>query len=480
MKNTKLIALLLKLNKEEMSALKSFLQSPYFNHSKRVIELFNVLFNEYPIFQETKIEKSKIFKKIFGYKPYNEALLRNIVSDLFSLCEQFIASEMIKKDTIIKTDLVNKFYSEKELFTLSEKIINESRKELTKVKHQDSDYFFWNFKMFQNSFSNEFNLKYRGNLNKLYKKVDLEKLIFSLDDYYLSELGILIGELRNSYVAHGMQINSERYIKRINFFLEEENLLNPVVAFRLKHCKMLLTENESMYAEVKQEFLKLSKFMDTGSKLSTIVELNGFASSKAWKGDKFFLNEIDEIVLIREKKNLILDENNKINPIAFWNFCNSKIRKSGKKEALAFINKYKKYLPESSAEETVEMVYAALAMHEKRFEQAIAILIKINKPFFSSEISLRRMMLKCYFETKQWRLLLNYLENTKKFIQNNTGKITPLMLDSLKKYCDLLNHMYRYTEQSDVKSKIKLLEILEEKRFPYEEAWIKSKLEQAF
>ncbi len=476
MKNTKLVELLSKLNKEEINSLTIYIQSPYCNNSKRIIQLYKVLIKEYPLFKESKIEKSVVFKKIFGDKPYHEALLRNVISDLFTLCEQFIAFEMLKKNVLLKADLVNKFYSEKDLFVHGEKIIKESNKELAKIKHQDSDYFFWDFKMLQNSFSNEFNLKFRGNLNKLYKKTDLEKLIFKLDDYYLSELGILIGELRNSYSAHGQKIKSENYISRIDFFLENEKQLNPLVAYRLKHCKLLLTENDDMYLEVKNDFIKLSRFMDRSSKLATVVELHGFVSSRAWKGDKFFLNEIDEIVLIREKANLILDENNKVNPIAFWNFCNSKLRKSSNKETIAFVNKYKKYLPESALEETVNMVYAAIEMNEKRFEQAIAILIKINKPFFSSEISLRKMLLKCYFETRQWHLLLNYLENTKKFILNSSGKITPVMLEHLKKYTELLTHLYRYTQQHDEKSKLKAAQIMKTNLFPYEEIWYKNSI----
>ncbi len=473
MVKTKLVELLAKFNEEEIKTFETFIHSPYCNNSKRVIQLFNLLNKEYPEFNETKIQKSKVFKKIFGTKPYNEALLRNVVSDLYTLCEQFIAMEMLKKNTVLKAELNNKFYSEKNLFIHGSQAINDGKKELAKVKFPDSDYFFWNFKMFQNTFSNDFNLKFRGNLNKLYKKADLEILIQNLDDYYLSELGILIGELHNSYTVHGNKFDVTYYVRRIDFYLENEKQLHPLVAYRLKHCRMLLTENQEMYAEVKSDFIKLSKLMDRSAKLSSIVELHGFASSQAWKGNKFFLNELDEMVLLREKNNLILDEGNKVNPIAFWNFSNSKVRKSGRKDTVAFINKYKKHLPESSAEETVNMVYASINISEKKFADAIAILLKINKPFFSSEVALRRMLLKCYFETQQWQLLLNYIENTKKFIQNSAGKITPYILDPLKKYSELLYHLFRFTQESNDKSKMKVEQILKENLFPYEEEWAK-------
>lgn len=91
MKKSKVVQLLSALRKDEISELKDFLISPFFNKSKLVVKLFEVLTKYAPEYNEEDIAKEKIYKKVFGSGKFNVQLLRNLSSELYKLVTKYIS-----------------------------------------------------------------------------------------------------------------------------------------------------------------------------------------------------------------------------------------------------------------------------------------------------------------------------------------------------------------------------------------------------
>lgn len=91
MKKSKVIQLLSAFKKEEFTQLREFLVSPYFNKSKQIVKLFDVLIKFAPEYDEDKIAKEKIYRKVFGNSKFNVQLLRNLSSELYKLIAKFIS-----------------------------------------------------------------------------------------------------------------------------------------------------------------------------------------------------------------------------------------------------------------------------------------------------------------------------------------------------------------------------------------------------
>jgi hypothetical protein len=100
MQQTKLIALLQTLSREEMKRLGDYVKSPYFNKREAPIALLKVLNDYHPDFENLKWEK--IFKKTFPDKlTYSDIYLRNVLSDLYALAEDFLGQETLNNHPLL-------------------------------------------------------------------------------------------------------------------------------------------------------------------------------------------------------------------------------------------------------------------------------------------------------------------------------------------------------------------------------------------
>lgn len=477
MENTGLVEVLKCLTVNEIKALDDFIGSAYHNRSARVLQLYQAIRKAYPDFKQDTIRKEDVFKKIFGRKPFNAVLLRNLVSDTMARVEEFLAIHQLSKDVLLQKRLVRQSFIERKLYTRAAQSLQESVSYHKKIKKVDTDYFLNDFLQLHSWFSISFNQQYRGNLHKLYKKQGIESLIESLDGYYLLEYSLLVGEMVNSYRAHNKPFDADVHVRRIELFLMNQEDIHPVVCHRLKHCLMLLKSDIGEYPVIRQEFERLSVQMDDSIKIASIVELYGIATYQAWQGNKYFIEQLDELIELRERFNLILDEGGMINPIAFNNIVRIKLRKGLLKESLQFIKKYENHLSDNIKDDTLKLSLASVEMHQSEHRKAVDILLTIQKPFFASEIIYRRMLIKCYFELKDWTTLESTLESTKKYIQNNTHIISRPILLSMKKYLDMVTNLYKYVLHGRPTHKKQIEQLLKEGGFTFDEDWIREKLQ---
>lgn len=477
MENTSLIEVLKSLDTNEIKALDAFIASAYHNHSTRVTQLYQVLRKAYPVFKADDIRKENVFRKVFGRKPFNAGLFRNLASDAMSTVESFLAAQRLQEDVLLQKRLVRQSLIERKLYALAAHNLQESVVYHKKLKEVDTDYFLHDFFQLHSWFSISFNQQYRGNLHKLYKKQGIESLIESLDDYYLLEYSLLVGELVNSYRAHNKPFDAEVHVRRIELFLIKQDKMHPVVCHRLKHCLMLLKNDVSLYPSIREEFERLSTQMDDSIKIASIVELYGIATYQAWQGNKYFIEQLDELIELREDLNLILDEGGMINPIAFNNIVRVKLGKGQLKKALQFIKKYENNLPENVKEDTLKLSMASVEMQQHNYQKAVDILSTIQKPFFASEIIYRRMLIKCYFELEDWASLEGILESTKKYIHNNSHIISGSIIHAMKKYIDMVMNLYKYVLHQKASYKKQIDQLLKEGGFTFDEDWIRGKIQ---
>ncbi|HMT12410.1 MAG TPA: hypothetical protein PKA39_12400, partial [Ignavibacteria bacterium] len=83
-----------------MKEFSEFVTSPFFNKNVNVIRLFEQIRKCYPAFESGKIEKEKIFSRIFPGKPYKDSTLRLLMYYLYELVEKFIAYNRFTSDEL--------------------------------------------------------------------------------------------------------------------------------------------------------------------------------------------------------------------------------------------------------------------------------------------------------------------------------------------------------------------------------------------
>lgn len=82
-----------------MSSFADFLNSPYFNRKKQLTRFFGYLSKFYPGFDDKKLEKEFVYKKIFPKSRFNGQVFKNLCSELYSHAKEFITIDSYKKKT---------------------------------------------------------------------------------------------------------------------------------------------------------------------------------------------------------------------------------------------------------------------------------------------------------------------------------------------------------------------------------------------
>ena len=90
------------LTPAELKSLELFIGSPYYNTNKAVITLFQLIKKHIQKDSEKPLLEELLFTRIYPGKKYNYGIMKNLLSELFGLCEKFLAVHPIEGDTTIE------------------------------------------------------------------------------------------------------------------------------------------------------------------------------------------------------------------------------------------------------------------------------------------------------------------------------------------------------------------------------------------
>lgn len=83
---------------KELNTFGDFVNSPYFNKNKNVINLLSEIRKWAPEFTDAHLEKEKLWIKIFPEQKFNYGIMKNLIFDLGRLCDQYIVSTKFEND----------------------------------------------------------------------------------------------------------------------------------------------------------------------------------------------------------------------------------------------------------------------------------------------------------------------------------------------------------------------------------------------
>jgi len=99
LKNSKVIKFIIQLPEKERIRFKEYLHSPFFNKQETLIKLWLYLHKKLKKTPLT-IDKQKLFKSLFPKKPYNDQVLKNLMSTLMQHLITFMGIQQYTKAPI--------------------------------------------------------------------------------------------------------------------------------------------------------------------------------------------------------------------------------------------------------------------------------------------------------------------------------------------------------------------------------------------
>lgn len=410
---SKLFTLLRGLRQEEIHWFQKFLKSPFHNNNALTIRLFEFIKKHLPELDSPKLEKEKVFKRLFPNEKFNAQKLRKVMFELAVLTEEFFVTMHLRNKKFQKKKILVKELGERNLYPQFEKGTKQLISELEKLPYRDT--FFY-----QNIF--ELNYNYSNHQETNRQKLNghlLKNATEHLDYFYLLqkqqlEFGINLHKkvFKETVILQSLKSSKKELEQEPTFQLYE--LINRAVS---------KLDNENNYKKIHSVFKREIEALGRKDKIITLKILLNYSSSQINNGNKKHFSKMLSLYKFGLEKELLL-ENGKVTETTFVNIITvgSNIKEFEWVEN--FIKKYKHFLPKSVQEDGTHFGLGLMYYHKKEYSKAINILLNHN---FSKPLQIihsKTILLRAYFElylvdNSFFDLLIAQSLSFEKFIRRN-------------------------------------------------------------
>ncbi|MEO8512807.1 MAG: hypothetical protein ABI543_04565 [Ignavibacteria bacterium] len=434
MLNYAFLEILESLTRDEIKSFRRFILSPYFNRSQKVLRLFDCIIKYYPNFDNPKLSKEVLHKKISPDLPYNELTMRRLLFDLQNLAEKFMRQIYIEKKE-----------PESKLMAIEELAIRGASR-MHKLITRDTEVLLDNEIVDAEQCLNHFKLEtekfYFGMINdKITRKnfIDTEagKLIKGIT-YFISYFMLESIKHNETLLNYSLSFKVKHSYKFISQFLELFDL-ERLEIFMTKHSlagsyiikaylnmlkAFLYFDNDYYYEEFKSSvFDNLEKFSNTDknflfAKLSAYCTIKGFDNSVT---NKNYDNELFGIYRILVENKYYETEANKYMPVDLYR--NILFQASRMKELRwleEFIEDYSRLIHPNRKTDIINYSYAFLNFERGNFGDSLKWLSKIRMEEFSYHLDIRNMYLRIYYEQGDYESALSSSKAFLKYLNENT------------------------------------------------------------
>jgi hypothetical protein len=429
MTDNRLLKLLSKLSRKEMTRFAAFASSPYFNKHAAVKALTGYLSNVYPEFGGKSCGREAISRKLFPGKEHDQARLAVVFTYTFRLLRQFLMVEQAK----------------------SERLFEENTLLLRAVRQRDA------FHLFSNSL--EENISGGGNyadkkagrpgtlqepepfdgahFEKLFKKLAemdahatqlgrhqrnylAEKQAW-LDAFYLSEKLRDACELMQRSKVMKVEFSEDPMLVLIHQAAGQ----NPETYARYpsvliySHIYTLLKNYDASSYHPTLKVVEANEHQLSKHEVQSIYNhLQNFCIAQINRGNHDFLKELFGLYRTQLSKELLLADG-KLPEWHFKNIVTAGLRLEEFEWVRSFLETYRFYLKDDVAENAYSYNLAAWHYHQRQYPQVLDLLLKIEYTDLRYNLDAKSMLLRTYYDQEEEEALLALCEAFKQFIKRN-------------------------------------------------------------
>jgi hypothetical protein len=429
MQQNDLFSILRSLSRQELFSFGDYLKSPYFNKSKKKIELFEYLKRFYPLFTDIRVDKKMIFEKLYTGKTYNDSTIRNLFSDLHSEVLDFLTVENFSKDK------KNKYrYLLNEL--ISKNLSDEWGDEIEKFSNDSETGVDYNYFLDKHLIAgNKFN--YSQLNDKISREIKMTEGLANIDNSSVNLLYHFVSEITSNY------LNVLSYSRQFNFELSG-NLTNKIISTidYQKINSMIENDENKFIIDIYLALLKMNSnlndegfyfsyknlFYNHRDKLSKdeialhYSKLTGYCILKiqsAGTSEKFNKELFDLYKTILENE---FYKDNKTNYLLHEDFRNILLHALRVREyswAADFISNYSTKVNPADTVNMFNYGQAYLNYHLASYGEALKHLQVINPDFIFHKFDVRNLTLMVYFELGYYEEALYLIKTYLEFLRKN-------------------------------------------------------------
>jgi hypothetical protein len=477
--SSKAIDLIQTFSEDEFRKFGLFINSPYFNREAIHIKFYGILKKYYPEFDNKNFDKEKVFAKLYPGKKYNDGVMRNILSAMLELGENFLAIENLKAGEFnYNLGLMRELSIRKlpKLYERQEKKASEVLENTSK-----SDLYYFNKSML---------------INEKRKHSIRQKSSLYLHDEYLHEIAennliaFLISILRNYTQIANSNLKLFKFDYRLSFVNDtmETYLDNEVEKYKdiiylnyfYNAFKLAKTEDEKYFYALKEISNDKSSSLSEESKSNIFSILTNYCYLKINKGELKFSRE--QFLLHKEQilRGQYLNESSStLNHIKYMSVAVTGLDAGEIEWVSDFIEKYKYQLDNNNRENTYNFSRALLFYHRKQYSDALDWAAKVKTDDLSYKHQLKSLYLKIYFDMNETEPFYSHVDSYKHFLMNQKH-IPEITRDVIWSYVNFTKKLFDIKNNITEKDfeLVKLKKELTENKSMINKVWLLEKAEE--
>jgi len=417
MQNSKLYSILQNFDKYEQNRCRKYLQSPYFNVNKTLVDLYDFLMDDINGKRKKQLmEKEAIWKNLNIEGTFDDVRFRKFFSDLLKLIESFIAQEEFSVDKLQETIFLLKALGKKSAPKLQNSTLRAARNQSEQSLYKDSS-FYLNQYMIERNFYQLLDFETRRG-----DKSNIEDISNNLDLFYFSEKLRMICEMlsRKKLNLHDYELSFSKEI--IELIENNDNVLGRSPAIDLYYQIFLMLadpENEDNYYKLKDLLDKYAKLFPPKIAIEELYNsAQNYCVNKINLGKQEFLSELFDLFKSLIKSNLIVVDG-QITPWYFRNIIVVALRLGHYDWAEDFINSYSKFLPDSLRDNSISFNLAQIYFYQKKYGKVIEQLRNVEYEDVTYNLNSKAMLIATYYETDETEPLYSLFESFRTYLNRH-------------------------------------------------------------
>lgn len=402
---SQLFQLIKTLSKQDIRAIRKFLQSPYFNQREDVIDLFNILVLK----KEENPDRLAVFQQVYPLQEFEEQTLRYVMSYLMKHIKQYFVISAIQEDHFLMEIQLLQTLKQRGLEQLFEKEWTKAAKRIDQQKWRNATYFSQKHQLHWEHL--EFMLMSRRSGD-----FPIQALSDELTTAYVANL-LWLACTTLIYQALGEEKLELKLLKDVLKFIEQGNFQNvPVVMIFYYSYKALSQPEQEVYFQQFKSILQAHSTEFPQSEATDIYKLginfcirrfNGGVEAYAKEALDLYKSGLDNGVFLQDGR---------LSRFTYNNITQLALRLKEWDWTRQFLEDYKKVLHPKERENTYLYNLAIYYYRRQKYDAVLELLQKTKFQDSLYNLDVRRMMLRIYYEQEAFDALESLLDSFKIYI----------------------------------------------------------------
>lgn len=443
--SSKTAEILLGLTKKEYKRFGLFLRSPFFNKSKTSCELYDYFKEKKDTPAFGRITKEVISAHLFPGEKYDDITFRKHLSNFNKLAEEFLVQCELEGNKLIKENMLLRTASQRGLPVTFEAKLKDLRNEYESCPDKSHDEYYYIYQT-ERSYFHYSSRSFRN------PEQETQRNTYLLDLYYISVKLLHFYTILNLRLHYNKQVELDQWaFDNIVKFIEnnrEELAENhkPLYIDYLSVKMLLAPDNPAGFNELR-DFIKSSDVHGTTEERAYIYLYN----HSLYRFNKGFTDTPREVfgtMRLMEERNMPM-----WNYFAYHMYYVNAVKyaaMAGDFEwAEKFMEKRRERLHDDIVNEADNLARAGLYFYKKNYKKALEHLINVDYPNYSFYLHAKSLLIKIYYEERDFIGVMNTVETTKKFLTRK-DLIPDRLISSNNKFLNVVSKMIDVRTKNDI------------------------------